>query len=176
MAETHKPVCITFAGVVGSSKTPIATYLSWNLGLPICSNDAVRSEVVEDLLHFDEDEYQQRKNARMRSLMESKKSFLCDVSVDRRWKELREQLNKNGYSWFLISLDLSKELVEKLYAAKEYAVSSKTLDQLLDDHEQFLAKHDADIALHITDETFLQRLSLSLEKVKNWLAATKRTG
>jgi len=48
-----KPFCITFAGPVGCSKTPLAHYLSINLGWPILSNDAFRSEIREDSREFE---------------------------------------------------------------------------------------------------------------------------
>ena len=41
-------ICITFAGCVGSSKTPISNYLSTKLNLPIFNNDAIRSEIIEN--------------------------------------------------------------------------------------------------------------------------------
>jgi len=37
---------VAFAGVVGSSKTPISNYLSGVFGLPVFNADAVRSEVM----------------------------------------------------------------------------------------------------------------------------------
>ena len=46
---------ITFTGAVGSSKTSIAHFLSSRFGLPIFNNDAIRTEVLEDLGVFDED-------------------------------------------------------------------------------------------------------------------------
>jgi cytidylate kinase len=52
----NKKICITFAGAVGSSKTPISNYLSSRLNLPIFNNDTIRSEVIEDLGVFDNKE------------------------------------------------------------------------------------------------------------------------
>lgn len=40
-----KKFCVTFAGAVGSSKTPVTHYLSCAFCLPILSNDAIRTEV-----------------------------------------------------------------------------------------------------------------------------------
>jgi len=37
---------ILFAGAVGSSKSPIANYLSPKLNIPIFNNDAIRFEVI----------------------------------------------------------------------------------------------------------------------------------
>lgn len=61
----NKKICITFAGAVGSSKTPISNYLSTKLNLPIFNNDAIRSEVIEDLGIFDSEEHLKRRNARL---------------------------------------------------------------------------------------------------------------
>lgn len=51
------PYCITFAGPVGSGKTPIAYYLSWNLALPILNNDSMRTETQEDRGELDMQTY-----------------------------------------------------------------------------------------------------------------------
>ncbi len=85
----NTPICVTFAGCIGSSKTPIATYLSYKFGLPIFNNDALRSEIIEDFREFREDEYISRRNARCLELIESKKSFIFDASVDREWAKMQ---------------------------------------------------------------------------------------
>jgi adenylylsulfate kinase-like enzyme len=61
--------CLTFAGVVGSSKTPITNYLSGQLNLPVLNNDAIRTEVLEDLGEFNFDEYIKRRNERAESIL-----------------------------------------------------------------------------------------------------------
>lgn len=53
-----KQICILFAGPIGSGKSPIANYLSYKLNLPIFNNDTIRTEVREDLLKMDVEEYQ----------------------------------------------------------------------------------------------------------------------
>ena len=42
--KNNKKFCITFAGAVGGSKTPIANFLSTKLNLPVFNNDAIRSQ------------------------------------------------------------------------------------------------------------------------------------
>lgn len=66
-----KHLCITFAGAIGSSKSPIANYLSISLGLPIFNNDSIRSEVTEDLGILDSKEYLKRRNKRFQELLKS---------------------------------------------------------------------------------------------------------
>lgn len=163
------PICITFAGPVGSSKTPIATYLSWNLGLPIFNNDAIRSEVAEDLGKFDVDIYKQRQKKRAVALIESGISCILDASVDRSWPEMKPKLTEKGYSCFIISLDLSRNLMEKLHKAKGYNESFERLDSIMADHENFLKQYKDEVDISITDENFAERLKLCLEGVKNWI-------
>jgi DNA-binding Lrp family transcriptional regulator len=166
-------ICITFAGAVGSSKTPISNYLSTKLALPIYSNDAVRSEVLEDLGVLDTDEYLKRRNSRLNEIFKSGVSFICDVSVDRQWKDFKEQLELHGYKWFIISIDLSKDFLKKLYEAKAYVESIKRLDKLIEEHERFLQEYVNDVNLHITENTFNVRLKESLEKIETWINTTK---
>ena len=173
MANNKKPFCITFAGVVGSSKTPIAHYLSTKLNLPVFDHDYIRIELREDLLEYITGnyvkEYKKRKNERLQDIFNKKLSFIYDTSMDRRWEEAKKNIEEYGYKWFLISLDLSKELLAKLYRIKDYKQSLKRIDNLLADHNDFLSKHADDISLHITDENFLQRLEISETAVSNWL-------
>ncbi|MFA6099544.1 MAG: hypothetical protein WC750_01540 [Patescibacteria group bacterium] len=167
------PICITFAGPVGSSKTPIATYLSWNLGLPIFNNDAIRSEVSEDLGKFDVEVYTQRRQERGVTLINSGISFIKDSSVDRAWPFAKPKLLEKGYRCFIISLDLSKELMEKLHKAKGYNESLERLDSMMADHENFLSQFKDDVGFSITDDNFGQRLELCLGAVREWMKTFK---
>lgn len=162
---TTKKFCITFAGVVGSSKTPIAYFLSSKFNLPILNNDAIRSEVLEDLKKFDQEEYIKRRDERIQGCLEKNTSFIYDASVDREWKTYKELLIKFKYKWFIISLDLSKGLVKKLYKAKNYHESQERIDQLLSDHEIFLDQYNDEITLQISDQEFPSRLALSYETI-----------
>jgi hypothetical protein len=164
------PICITFAGPVGSSKTPIATYLSWNLGLPIFNNDSIRSEVAEDLGVFDVEVYKQRQKERAEALIALGKSCILDASIDREWPNVKPKLLEKGYKYFIISLDLSRDLMEKLHKAKGYNESLERLDSIMADHENFLKEFKDDVNFTITDENFGQRLALCLKAVKEWMA------
>lgn len=68
---------------------------------------------------------------------------------------------------FIISLDLSRQLLHKLYAIKQYA---QPLDLTFLDHQKFIADFDAEIGLHITDREFPFRLEKSFRAVKRWLS------
>lgn len=86
---------VTFAGSPGSSKTPIATYLSGKFGLPIFNNDSIRTEVTEDLLKFNEEEFRQRSLKRLNDLFNQGDSFILDASIDREWKNYQECLSNS---------------------------------------------------------------------------------
>ncbi len=163
----NNKLCVTFAGAVGSSKTPIANYLSTKLNLPVFNNDAIRTEVIEDLGGFDEDAHKARRNERLKGILESGTSFICDVSVDREWEVFKKNLEASGYKWFIISLDLSKDLLVRLYKAKGYFESLERVDQLFNDHEIFLNNFSGDVGLKISDPEFKERLEISFDKTKN---------
>ncbi|HUT22184.1 MAG TPA: hypothetical protein VMX18_02105 [Candidatus Bipolaricaulota bacterium] len=167
--EKIKKFCISFAGAVGSSKTPISNYLSIKLNLPVYNNDAVRSEVTEDLGHFDSKEHIKRRDARLKEIVKSGISFICDASIDREWKNYKKLLTDNGYRWFIISLDLSKDFLSKLYEAKGYDESFTRLGQLIDDHEAFLNEYSADVNLRVSDEKFPKRMNMCYDKINEWL-------
>ena len=161
--------CITFAGAVGSSKTPISNYLSTKLWLPIFNNDAIRSEVIEDFWFLNSDEHIKRLNARLDGILKNSVSFICDLSIDREWKSLKEMLINNNYQYFIISINLSKDLLSKLYKAKWYNESLEKIDTLLKDHESFLDTYKEDIWLNIYDTEFIDRLMISYNKTKDWI-------
>ena len=159
--------CITFAGAAGSSKTPIAHYLSWNLGLPVHNNDAVRTEVSEDLLKFDQEEYLSRRDARNAKIRELGRPFIYDASVDREWERMVPFWTEHGYEIFVISLGLSRELLGQIYKAKRYREAE--LERFVADHSAFLDSHGPSIGVHISDADFPRRLEISLEAVTLWL-------
>jgi hypothetical protein len=164
-----KRYCVCFAGAVGSSKTPIAHYLSLNFGLPIHNNDVVRTEVKEDFGELREDEYIARRDQRIKAMVSTGRSFILDASVDRSWELTKEKLDEAGYEHFLISIDLSKPLIETLYKAKSYHESQKLLDQLFQDHELFLGTFSNDVDLHLNDKTFPERLERSKQVLESWI-------
>ncbi len=163
----NKKVCITFAGVVGSSKTPISNYLSTKLNLPVFNNDAIRTEIIEDLWYFDIDEHIKRRNIRLEEIINIGESFICDVSIDREWDKFKDKLLSNNYDFFIISLNLSKKLLIKLYKSKEYFESLDRIDELINDHNVFLDNYSKDITLNITDKDFLDRLKIAYLKIIN---------
>lgn len=158
--------CITFSGVIGSSKTPIANYLSTKLNLPVFNNDAVRVEVTEDFGKFDSVEHIKRRDKRLKEITKSGISFICDLSVDREWMTLKKLLVKNKYTWLIISLDLSKQFLVKLYKAKGYSDSLSILDKFWIDHDNFIKINDSEIGLHITDVDFKNRCEISFRKAR----------
>ncbi len=162
-------ICITFAGCVGSSKTPISNYLSTKLNLPIFNNDAILSEIIENKGFWDIEEHRKIRDRRLKEVLDSWISFIADISIDREWIGFKEQLSKYTYKYFIISLDLSKELLIKLYQAKGYDESLKRLDTLLQDHEKFLERFSDDVGFSISDDQFLNRLELSLKNVDDWI-------
>jgi hypothetical protein len=159
---------VTFAGSPGSSKSPIAYFLSYTFGFPIYNNDAVRTEVTEDFLSFDEEEYKKRRDARIHEIIQRGESFILDASIDREWKNNNQNIEQSGYKVFIISMDLSKEFLLKLYKAKGYT-QTKEIDRFLKEHKDFLLKYRDRVNVHITDENFSQRLRLCAEKLREWL-------
>ena len=164
-------ICLTFAGPVGSSKTPIAYFLSYKFGLPILNNDAIRTEVAEDLIIFSQAEYEKRRDERLISILATGHNFIYDASVDRRWKSIKEKLVEFGYGWFIISIDLSKEFLIKVHEAKGYR--EEGVDQLIEEHNKFLKEHGEDVNLHVSDRDFSDRLALSTGKFESYLGATE---
>jgi predicted kinase len=154
-------ICWLFAGPAGCSKTPTATYLSCQLNLPIFNNDAIRTEVIEDFKVFDQEEYVKRRDDRLKKIVESGISFICDASIDREYKQIKELLDQYGYQKKIISFDLSREFLKELFQAKNYT-EINSIETWLNDHNQFLADYNQEVDLHITDENFAERLNLSL--------------
>lgn len=170
--SSSAPFVILFAGAVGSSKTPIANDLSGILVLPTFNTDAIRTEVTEDLLRpYDDAMFRQRRDVRLKSLIERRADFILDASIDRTWKELRPMLERAGYRWFCISLDLGKPFLARLYEAKGYTESLQRLDGLHADHERFLAEFGSDVSLHLMEADFPERLEKARRAVGNWIAS-----
>ncbi|OGH08079.1 MAG: hypothetical protein A2171_01240 [Candidatus Levybacteria bacterium RBG_13_35_9] len=159
---------VLFAAPVGTSKTPIAHFLSSKLSLSIYSNDAIRSEVAEDLLFFDQKEYVKRRDKRLEEIFKKGNSFIVDASIDREWDNYKKLINKSNYKIFIISIDLSKDLLIKLFKAKNYEAIDK-LDGWIKDHKEFLEKNKNLVNFHITEKNFKDRLQLSFEKLQEWI-------
>jgi predicted kinase len=170
-----KPYVITFAGVPGSSKSIIAHYLSINFSLPIFSTDNIRYEVKEDLLVSDinepkaSKEYNYRQNKRFQDILELKKNFILDGSVDRRWQEVKNQLNAAGYNWCLIDMELSRDFMINLYTKTNRPRAIEELDAYLVQHANFMKKYSSDVKLKITDQLFKDRNSIAEKTVRKFI-------
>ena len=159
--------CIAVAGAVGSSKTTIASYLSQNLNIAILNNDALRSEIRESIGSFDESTYEKLRKQKLQSLIDKKLPFIYDASIDRRWGELKTILDKSNYIYFVISLNYTKPLIEKLLIARGSDIS--TLDKYMSDHDNFLKLYASEVNLHLSDKDFDNSLKISLDAVEDWL-------
>lgn len=168
----NQPICICFAGAVGSSKTPIANYLSYKLNLPVFNTDAIRSEVTEDLSFFDEQAFKERRDSRISEIIDKKISIIFDASQDREWSNFKKILSENGYSYFIISLDLSKEKLTKFYNNKGYSESLLRLDKLIAEHNKFIEENNKEISLVINDDNFLNRLDVCYLAVSKYLESS----
>ena len=164
---TEKPLLITFAGHPGSGKTPVAYYLSQNLNLPIFNNDAIRTEVHEDTLSpdFDNRLYESKRQSRLSNLLDTRRTFIYDASVDRRWKDLRKELHRLGYRFFIIGFNLSLEFRTKVWAAKGSSASPEQLARWQEDQRNFFSEYGAEVGLVITDSNFARRFELALSAV-----------
>ena len=149
---------ICYAWAIWCWKSPITNYISTKLWLPTFNTDAIRSEVVEDFLKIDEEETQNRLKKRLNLLINEWKSFIYDASMDRiRWN-LKESLIKNQYKFFIISIDLNKETLLNFYKAKWYNESMKRIDEVYEDHQNFLKNFSNDINMHINETNYQNRL------------------
>lgn len=171
---TEQPLLITFAGHPGSGKTPIAYYLSQNLNLPIFNNDAIRTEVHEDALssNLDVKLYESKRESRLKKMLDGDRSFIYDASVDRRWDELRKELNHLGYRFFIIGFNLSPEFRTKVWVAKGSSASPDQLAKWQEDQRSFFERYGSDVGLTITDSNFAQRLELALSAVTPLIKVT----
>lgn len=181
-----KPFAVVFAGVPGSSKTIIASFLSGSFGLPIFSNDTLRHEVKEDMLVnnlvLKDDllqrginapvalaEYERRLKERHSELLSTGRSIIFDGSVDRTWRGRRQRLEDHGYLHYMISVELSKAFLENLYSATGRASSIAQLDRYFAQHRLFLEEYDDDVSLQITDENFRDRLNVAANGLREFL-------
>jgi len=168
-----KPICITFAGPAGCSKSPVAHYLSCEFGLPVLTNDVVRSEVREDYPsgEFNQEEYTRRVIARIKKFAADNKTFIYDASNDRHWLKFLDNFESpDSYEFAVISFDLSEKFYKKLLKAKGYTDIYELADRYLADHKKFLKEHSDVVACTITDESFPQRLETAREAVYQFVA------
>ena len=168
---------ITFAGVPGSSKSPIINHLSSTFNLPVFSNDQLRHEVNEDLMVSDINipkalrEFEFRRKKMQDEILSFDRSVIFDKSVDRRWSELKESLFKYGYDCFLISLDFSVEFMTKLYTSTGRLWAVEELPAYNKQHQEFLAKYSGDVSLRLQDKDFINRVKICEEALKQFMSA-----
>lgn len=172
------PFCITFSGCVWSWKSPIASYISINLSLPVLNADSIRSEVAEDFFEFNVEIFNKRFDERLNEILQSWKSFIYDVSMDRYWPEIKKKLESHWYKIFIICLSLSKDFLKKLYNATSYKISDMWLDKLIEQNKQFIENHSDDIGITIDDSNYINRISIVYNSVirrisKNYSIYTK---
>ena len=164
-----KKIFISYAGAIWCGKSPITNYISTKLWLPVFDTDAIRSEVVEDLMKFDEIEINKRIKERLNSVIEDWKSFIYDASIDRTRWILKKILIKNNYKFFIISIDLDRDTLLSFYKAKSYSESIKMVDKVYEDHQKFLKDFWEDIDMHIDIKTYKNRLKNVYRAVNKWI-------
>lgn len=125
--------------------------------------------MAEDFLGSNHEEYKKRKDQRGEELLKQGYPFIYDASIDREWAGLKERLVDSGYSYFIVSLDLSKDFLVKLYEVKGYLESLKRIDLLITDHENFLAEYGHEVNVKIDDQSFPNRLVLVTDAFSKWL-------
>lgn len=162
-----KKFIVAFAGPAGSSKTPIANYLSGQFGLPVFNTDAIRAEMTEDFLSYDRDQYKTFKNKRFRKIVDKGNSFILDASIDREWETYKKIID-GEYAVFIISIDISEKFLRDLYKAKIYQ-ATQDIDKWMEDHRKFLEKYGKLVNLSINDNNFKNRLALSAEALEKWI-------
>jgi hypothetical protein len=167
-----KPLCICFAAAPGSGISSISYRLSWELDLPIFSNNSIRNEIrsQQEIPGLDVEAYNTRREQYLEKLFGYNRSFIYDASVDRKWGEFKQDLEQRGYRWLLISLDFSLEFVRTLNTHNPGRIADEHMANYAKHHEDFLAQHREDINLHITEDTFPQRFELSLATAKEALS------
>ena len=159
------PFCITFSGCVWSGKSPIASYISINLSLPVLNADSIRSEVAEDFFKFDVETFNKRFDDRFNEILESWKSFIYDASMDRYWPVIKKKLESHWYKIYIICLSLSKDFLKKIHAATAYDISEKRLEKLVEQNKNFIQNYSNDINLIIDDDNYIDRISITYNAV-----------
>ncbi len=167
-----KPLCICFAAVPGSGISSISYRLSWELDLPIFSNNSIRNEIrsQQESPELDVAAYNARREQYLEKLFSYSRSFIYDASVDRKWGEFRRDLEQRGFRWVLVSLDFSLDFVRQLNSHNPGRIADTHMANYGKHHQDFLAQYGEDVSLHITEDTFLQRFELSLATVKDALS------
>lgn len=170
-----KPYAVTFAGTPGTSKSPVAYYLSAEFNLPIISSDNIRYEVREDLRLNTINkpvalaEYEKRFKARRLGLLALGMPFILDASVDREWTTYKQELTGANYDWFMIDMELSTAFIEDLFLKTDREWAIEQLPYYMAHHETFMAQYGQDVDLQITDETWHKRLQIAAGGLQRFL-------
>lgn len=181
-----KPYAVVFSGVPGTSKSSIADYLSWNFDIGILRSDSVRFEVKEDMrvdnLSIGEDldfsgvnpngaleEFERRLRERRYTILALGKLIILDGSMDRKWPEVKDELHRYGYDWFMINMELSREFLVNLYTGTGRESFIPQLDGYMRDHAKFLDQYNTDIDLSITDHNFNARLKIAASGLQTYI-------
>lgn len=161
--------CITFAGPIGCSKSPVAHYISMAFGWPLFSNDAVRHEVMEDTLNpiLDIKLLDERINEYAKLITQGPQSFVYDASQDRHWDRLVSLFGKT-HQIGVISYDLTRDFYEKILQAKQYDSTLLRAEKLLASHDAFVREYKEVIICSITDAMFPDRLTIAEEAVRKF--------
>jgi len=165
--EKYSKVCITFAWAWWCWKSPIANYLSINFWLPILNSDNLRSEIIENLWYLDEGLFRKVFFERLTKVLSDWFPIILDLSVDREWSNIKLLLEKYDYKYFIISFNLTKNFLSKLYFDKGYENFVPDIDRYLREHEKFLDEYKKDIYVEITDDIYINRLEIILKYLKN---------
>jgi hypothetical protein len=172
-----KKFAITYAGVPGSSKSPISNQLSPKFKLPIFNNDQLRYEIRENLMvnsiNVPEalNEYNQQVKEIRQNILKSGTNIIFDSSVDRKWSELKEELIRYKYEWFIISFDYSKDFMANLYTLTGRKWALDKLNAYFKQHTDFLTKYKDDISLHLTDKDFNNRIQICINAVNEYITS-----
>jgi hypothetical protein len=176
----EKPYAVVFAGVPGTSKSPLSHYISCEFGLPILNTDQIRFEVREDFRIKDIreqggiGEFQRRLQDRFSRLLASKVPFIFDGSMDRHWAERKQSFQQAGYDCFMIDMELSREFLIGFYNATNRGSWADTnLDFYLGQHNDFMAKFAGDVNLRIDDDSFADRLKIAADGLRMFLSSRK---
>lgn len=164
-----KNICVSFAGPIGSSKSPVANYLSTRFNLPIFNNDNIRTEVIEDLGYLEEEVFKKRWQERLNVIVEKEISFIYDASIDRYWKRSLEKFSETKYKFFIISMDMSKSFLKKLYRVKNYSDSLERIETVFIDHQDFVKGFNRVVNVSINDENFRERMKVCERALGKWL-------
>ena len=171
-----KPYAVVFSGLPGTSKSIVAFYLSGKFGLPIFNNDQLRFEVKEDLMVDNINqpqalaEFEKRLTQRVDELLASQRPIILDGSVDRRWTERKNQLEKSGYDYFLINMELSPVFVKRLWRATgRKELVDKYLYPYIPAHQDFIKNYGNLINVEIDDANFLSRNYIAAQALEAFL-------